>query len=102
MLRRPASMYVGKRSDTLLKVKSFLDDEAVVVGHQPGEGKHLGRLGAVNVEWKGKKLKLGTGFTDAERESPPAIGSVVTFRYFELSDDGIPRFPTYVGQAVDK
>ncbi len=102
MLRQPGSLYAGKRSSTLLKVKTFLDDEAEVYGFEPGEGKHKGRLGALVVKWHGKTFKLGTGFTDQEREHPPMLLTKVTFRYFELSDDGIPRFPIYAGPAVDK
>ncbi len=102
MLRQPGSFYVGKRSSTLLKVKTFLDDEALVEGYQDGEGKHLGRVGAILVVWHHKHFKVGTGFSDMERENPPAIGSKVTFSYFELTDDGVPRFPTYVGRAIDK
>jgi hypothetical protein len=30
---------------------------------------------------------------DAERKHPPKIGSVVSFKYQEISEDGIPRFP---------
>src|SRR5262249_48493172 len=36
-------------------------------------------------------------FSDAERGAPPLVGSVITFRYQELSDGGVPRFPSYVG-----
>lgn len=37
MLREPGSLYVDKRSNTLLKVKTFLDAEAVVVGYEEGK-----------------------------------------------------------------
>ena len=37
MLREPKSLYVGKRSGTLLKVKTFFDAEAKVVGYEPGK-----------------------------------------------------------------
>ena len=47
-MRRPGSHYEVGRSYSLLKVKSFYDAEAIVVGHQPGAGKHKGRLGAEN------------------------------------------------------
>src|SRR5690606_23190444 len=49
MLRQPQSLYVAGRSATLLKVKTFKDDEAVVIAHEPGAGKHKGRLGALVV-----------------------------------------------------
>jgi DNA ligase 1 len=98
MLRQPGSKYVAGRSNSLLKVKSFLDAEAVVVSYEAGKGKHKGRVGALNVKLpNGKTFSVGTGLSDAERKSPPAIGATITFRYQELSDAGIPRFPSYVG-----
>jgi DNA ligase-1 len=102
MLRRPGSRYEVGRSETLLKVKSFLDTEARIVGYQAGTGRHKGRLGAFEVELPdGTRFKVGTGMSDAERESPPAIGEVITVRYQELTDAGVPRFPTYVGPRAD-
>ena len=102
MLRRPGSRYVAGRSETLLKVKSFLDREARVVGHQPGTGKHAGRLGALLVELPdGTPFKVGTGLSDAERNNPPDIGEIVTVRYQELTDAGVPRFPSYIGVRAD-
>ncbi|MCY2993879.1 MAG: hypothetical protein NTY19_39290 [Planctomycetota bacterium] len=41
-------------------------------------------------------FSVGTGFTDAERQHPPSIGSSITFRYQELTDRGVPRFPSFV------
>lgn len=96
MLREPGSNYEEGRSTSLLKVKTFYDDEATVVKHIPGRGKHKGRLGALRVEWNGVEFKVGTGFSDKQRENPPTIGSKVTFRYQELSKDGVPRFPSFV------
>jgi DNA ligase-1 len=102
MLRQPGSKYAVGRSATLLKVKSFRDAEARVVGHQAGAGRHKGRLGALLVEAAdGTRFSIGTGFSDAEREDPPPVGSVVTFRYQELSEGGVPRFPSYVGVRYD-
>lgn len=102
MLRRPGSLYEVGRSHTLLKVKSFKDDEARVVGHQPGTGKHKGRLGALLVEMRdGTKFAVGTGLSDAERSNPPPVGAIITYRYQELSDGGVPRFPSYVGVRHD-
>jgi DNA ligase-1 len=102
MLRQPKSIYAVGRSNTLLKVKTFHDAEATVIGHAPGAGKHEGRLGALIAELAdGTTFNVGTGFSDAEREAPPAIGAVITFRYQELSNDGVPRFPSYVGERVD-
>lgn len=97
MLRQPGSRYEAGRSPTLLKVKTFHDAEARVVEHLAGSGRHKGRLGALAVELSdGTSFSIGTGFSDAQRENPPAIGGIVTFRYQELSDRGVPRFPSFV------
>jgi DNA ligase-1 len=102
MLRQPRSRYEVGRSTTLLKVKSFHDAEARVIGHLQGRGKHKGRLGALEVELPdGTRFSVGTGFSDAERASPPPVGSVITFRYQELSEGGVPRFPSYVGVRAE-
>ena len=102
MARRPRSKYEAGRSSSLLKVKSFRDAEARVIGHAAGAGRHKGRLGALEVELAdGKRFNVGTGFSDEERGSPPPIGSIITFRYQELSDGGVPRFPSYVGVRID-
>jgi DNA ligase-1 len=97
MLRQPGSLYAAGRSSTLLKVKTFHDAEAKVIGHEPGKGRHKGRLGALQVELpNGTRFGVGTGFSDSQRGSPPPVGSVITFRYQELSEGGVPRFPSFV------
>ncbi len=103
MMRQPRSAYEVGRSLTLLKIKNFRDAEARVLEHQKGAGRHKGRLGALCVELPdGTRFSVGTGFSDKERESPPPIGSVITFRYQELSEAGVPRFPSYIGVRADQ
>ncbi len=102
MLRKPRSRYEIGRSHTLLKVKTFHDAEARVVGHLPGAGRHKGRLGALDCEMPdGTRFSVGTGLSDDERRDPPPIGAIVTYRFQELSQDGVPRFPSYVGVRDD-
>lgn len=107
MLHRGASLYQGLRSDDLLKVKPHEDSEARVIGHLPGKGKYEGMMGALLVEIPATperpalRFKLGTGFTDAQRQDPPAIGARVTYRYRGLNDSGIPRFASFVRVRED-
>jgi DNA ligase-1 len=102
MLRKPGSRYEVGRSSTLLKVKSFHDADARVVEHLPGTGRHKGRLGALSVQLDdGTQFSVGTGFSDHERDHPPPVGSIITFRYQELSDRGVPRFPSFVRLRTD-
>ena len=78
MMRRPKSRYEAGRSSSLLKVKTFFDAEALVVGHEAGAGKHQGRLGALVLELEnGVRFNVGTGFSDAERafiRGRPGVG----------------------------
>ncbi len=102
MLRKPGSLYEAGRSMTLLKVKSFFDDEATVVGYQKGKGRHKGRVGALVVQLaNGTKFEVGTGLSDADRSAPPPVGGVIKFKYQELTEGGVPRFPSYLGPRED-
>jgi DNA ligase-1 len=97
MLHRAGSTYQGGRSDDLLKVKPYMDAEARVIAHLPGQGKYTGMLGALLVETPdGRRFRLGTGFSDAERASPPPLGSLVTYKYHGLTDSGLPRFASFL------
>jgi DNA ligase-1 len=119
MLRKPESVWTPHRSWNLLKLKSWLDSEALVTGYTWGKGKLEGLMGAMTVKWRGKGFEL-SGFTDEERYlfheagrsqaragTPGTIvsndifsnqfprGSKVTFRYRELTRDGIPKEARY-------
>lgn len=47
----------------------------------------------------GKKFRVGSGLSDDLRNNPPAIGTVITFKYQELTRGGIPRFPSFLRNA---
>ena len=97
MLRRDSAPYRGGRSNDLLKVKTHLDAEAVVVGYIPGKGKYTGMLGSLEVQdAQGRRFRVGSGLSDAERQNPPAVGSIITYRYRGRTERGIPRFATFV------
>ena len=97
ILRKPQSPYTVGRSYDLLKVKTFQDAEAMVIQHLPGSGKHTGRLGALLVELpNGVQFAIGTGFSDAERDNPPPIGSTITFKHQGFTKTGIPRFASFL------
>ena len=100
MLHLASAPYATGRSDVLLKLKPYLDTEAKVVGHRPGKGKHAGRMGALELQTPaGLRFRLGTGFSDAQRSDPPPIGSLVTYRYRDLTPSGRPRFASFLRVA---
>ena len=125
MLRSPDQAWEPKRVHGLVKMKKLQDAEAMVLGYVSGRqtdrgSKLLGLMGALIVEYQGKQFEL-SGFTDEERglldytgwctsnpgsTVPETIlsdhfprGSLVTFRYRELSKDGIPIEARYWRKA---
>ncbi len=102
MLHRDDAPYRAGRSGDLLKVKPYADAEARVIGHVPGKGKYAGLLGSLEVETpEGKRFRIGTGFSDAERRDPPPVGSLVTYRYRGFTGAGIPRFASFLRLRED-
>ena len=56
-----------------------------------------GRMGALRLRTdEGADFLVGTGFSDAEREDPPPLGSVVTFSHRGSTAAGVPRFASYL------
>ena len=103
MLKRRNSRYQAGRSDDLLKVKTHDDAEATVVGHLQGKGKYEGLMGSLEVELaNGRRFRIGTGFSDAERQNPPAVGTVITFRYRGFTATGLPRFASFLRVRNDE
>jgi DNA ligase-1 len=78
------------------------DSEATVLNHIPGKGKYSGMLGALEVRIaNGQQFKLGSGFSDTQRQHPPAIGSQVTYRYNDVTPSGKPRFASFLRVHLD-
>ncbi len=97
VLHRADAPYLIGRSPALLKLKPVQDDEATVIGHVAGRGRHQGRLGALRVRTaQGVEFLLGTGFSDAQRDHPPPAGAAVTFSYRGRTTGGVPRFASFV------
>ena len=102
MLHKGSSQYRAKRSGDLLKVKPYQDAEAIVVEHIAGKGKYTNMLGAIRVILEnGDTFKIGTGFSNAERQNPPKIGAVITYQFRGKTKNGIPRFASFLRERLD-
>jgi len=115
MIRAPRSPYEEKRSKYMLKYKIKEDAECIVRGYLQGDGRLQGMLGALRCEMikdgkaTGVFSNIGTGFSDFQRKyyNVPAsseyipLGSIVSFSYMEMTNDGIPRHPVYRGIRFD-
>jgi DNA ligase-1 len=97
MLHRADALWQPGRTDALFKLKPELDEEGLVVGHQPGKGRLAGMTGALLVQMpSGQRFALGSGLSDAQRRNPPPEGAWVTYRYRERTPSGLPRFASFL------
>lgn len=97
MLHHQDAHYKTGRSADLLKLKTYQDAEATVIGYRPGRGKYQGMVGALIVRTpEGLEFAIGSGLTDALRQTPPAVGSEITYRYNGYTSNGIPRFARFL------
>ena len=97
MLRNKKGPYVSNRSHDLQKYKEFEEDEFVIVGFREAEGRDSG-----TVIWR-CATKTGDEFDcrpvgsvehrkDLFQNARSNIGKLLTIKYQELSEKGIPRF----------
>jgi DNA ligase-1 len=101
MLQKADALFTNGRSGNLLKLKKYMDAEGLVLEHLNGKGKYTDSMGAMLIEHINDsghtvRFKIGTGFSDAQRNKPPAIGSTVTFAYHGYTKRGIPRFASFI------
>ena len=101
----------GKRPKSIMKVKKFQDGDVLVTDVIEGDGRLVGTLGKVEVQFKYKDKiytnYVGSGFSDSERSyywehKDELIGKIITISYFEISTNkqgeyGF-RFPTWKGK----
>lgn len=102
MLHRADAPYRVGRSADVVKLKPQQDEDAVVIGHLPGRGRHAGRLGALRVRRAdGSVFDLGSGLDDAQRSAPPPLGSTVTYTFRGRTPKGLPRFASFLRVRPD-
>jgi DNA ligase 1 len=106
MLRHPFTYYDFKRSDNLLKVKFFIEDDFRIIGFKEGDGRNKNLLGSVIVESIDKRVvaDVGSGFSDEDRKyiwshKDEYIDKLAEVKYQNLTDDGSSlRFPIWTGK----
>ena len=118
MIRAPKIKYVTSRTRFILKLKPEEEAECRIIGYKQGTGKYLGSLGSFECEmisndsFRGKdtnKTFYVSGMSDSIRDNYlkrgsddyHPIGTVITYKYTFLTDDGIPRFPRYKGKRME-
>ncbi len=115
VVREPNAPYERKRSKNALKFKKFKDAECEVVSINKGSGKYANLAGSLTCRALGGKddeekasepkagtiFKIGSGLSDEKRQNPPKIGSIITYKFQNLTANGKPRFPIFLRVRED-
>ncbi len=115
VVREPNAPYERKRSKNALKYKKFKDAECEVVAVNKGSGKYANFAGSLTCKALGGKddkeragepkegtiFKIGSGLSDKNRQDPPKIGSIITYKFQNLTANGKPRFPIFLRVRED-
>jgi len=115
VVREPNAPYERKRSKNALKFKKFKDAECEVVSINKGSGKYANLTGSLTCKALGGKddkekagepkegtiFKIGSGLSDEQRTNPPKIGSIITYKFQNLTSNGKPRFPIFLRVRED-
>lgn len=110
ILRDPSGGWVKGSSGNggqIIKIKRRLSVDLRVTGVEEGLGKNAGRVGALVCRYNGKELRVGTGFSDAERTAWWAdrsliVGMIGEVEAMDYSEEGLLREPRWKGLRPDK
>ncbi len=86
--------YQTGRSPHILKVKIAQDMEGITTGYNYDKD---GKLKSLKLKLdNGVIFNLGGGFSELEKENPPKIGEIVTFKYYGFTKNGVPKFTSFL------
>lgn len=112
ILKNQEHPWEDKRSTQVVKMKETLEIDLRVVSFQEGEGKNLGKLGALICENETGDIRVsvGTGFSDEDRvkfTSQYSLGKVISIKYngmINRKSDSIKSLflPVFVEFRIDK
>lgn len=83
------------------KWKPIRDDDGIVIEHKPGRGRNAFRCGSLRVRDREGRVFCVSIPYDEDHDHPPAINSLVTFRFQGRTAKGIPRFAQFLNPRYE-
>ena len=105
VLKNLDGLYENKRSANWCKVKTFFSEDLRVIGMEEGKSgkKYAGTLGALFVDFNGVKVKVGSGFSDEERDLfKKKQPKIIEVEYKSVTKDGSLFHPSCVRPREDR
>jgi DNA ligase-1 len=107
MIKDAHAPYEFKRSWSWMKMKALHTFDCEVIGVERGTGKNSNAVGALVVDFNGKRVNVGVGMSDEERtlwwkNLPLIVGMTVEVACQEVTPEGSMRFPRLMRIREDK
>ena len=107
VLKDVNALYPFKRTKEWTKWKEVYDCDIPIVEALIGTGKNKNKLGAFLCDFNGVMVKVGSGYSDQQREEfwekrEHMIGTIIEVQYQEITKDGSLRFPVFLRTRLDK
>lgn len=94
IIKNPNLSYINARTNNSLKVKKFYDMEGEVT--KINYNRNMKMKSLVLILPNNIKFNLGNGFSNKERENPPKIGDIITFKYYGITKNKKPKFASFL------
>lgn len=104
--------YKRSRHRGILKIKRFYTMDLPIIRCEEGNGRLEGTLGAFVLNYKDNEVRVGSGFTDEQRQAfwsqaDNLLGVLCEVKYKEISSDKSTgqeslQFPVFMGLREDK
>ena len=98
VVRKVNAPYESGRSNNILKLKKMKDSECEILSINEGKGRFKGLMGSVTCKdiYTKESFKIGSGFDIKMRKNPPKIGTIITYKFQNLTNNNKPRFPVFM------
>lgn len=96
VVRNKNTPYNTGRSKEAMKLKSYQDRECRIIEYLKGQGKFKDKVGSILCQDGNQTIKIGSGMDEEFRKNPPPLDTIITYKFFGLTQNGKPRFPTFL------
>lgn len=103
MVKDPSSLYEFKRTNAWQKLKARDTIDLVVLRAEEGQDRLKGKLGALIVDFNGKEVNIGTGYSDKQRiEFWERMPEVIEVEFHRKTKALSLRDPSFKSVRFDK
>lgn len=102
VVREKDAPYYTGRNKKAMKLKLYEDRECKITSYVQGKGKFENLVGSIICLDGDVEFKIGSGMSEDFRKNPPKVGTIITYKYFGLNKNKLPKFPVFLRIRSDE